>query len=155
MKLVQYDDKYVIYLNNLYLGSVNLDNNTNITTYVKEVLMNLNDYYHIKLNGFYKVHVYINNNYGMIMDVNKISDYDDFGIDNIELKVIINNNSKMYISTDNYDVIKNFNCFYIKDNKYYLNIDNLSNFTKYSDFFDIIYKDFDTILLDAKMIRRN
>ena len=156
MKLIQYDNDYVIYLNNCYLKGLDLNDTKVITEYVKDLLIKLNEYYNIRLKGFYRLYVYINEYYGIILEVIGIDNYDEFGIDDIELKVIVKNNCTMYLCTNNYDAIKDFNSFYIKNNKYYININNFTdNFINYSEFFDIIYKDIDKILMNAKYIRRD
>lgn len=155
MKYIQYDEDFTLYLNTLYLGKINLDDSEDISEYVKEVLIQLKDYYRIKLQGFYKIYVYVNKLYGMIMDIKKIEDYDDFGIDNIDLKIILKKNSEMFLKTDNYDFVKDRDCFFMKGNYYYINIESISKeYIHYVEFFDIIYKDIDKIISEAVLIRR-
>lgn len=154
MKFIQYDEDFTLYLNRLYIGKLNLDNSEDISEYVKEILIKLKDYYNIKLQGFYKVYVYVNKLYGIILDVRKMEDYDDFGIDSIDLKIILKKNSEMYLKTDNYDVVKDADCFFIKDNSYYINLDSVTkDYIHYVEFFDIIYRNIDKIINEAVLIR--
>ena len=156
MKLIQYDDKYIVFLNNLYLDKFNFDDSKAITERVKETIGKLNKYYSIVLKGFYKVLVYVNRCYGMIIEVLKLEEYDEYNSDSVDLKIIINNDTDIYLKTTNYDIVSEAKEFYYKNGYYYLNIKDISEgFDKYIEFFDIIYKDIDKILIDAKVIRRN
>ncbi|MGN0974278.1 MAG: hypothetical protein ACI4OT_05995 [Bacilli bacterium] len=155
MKLIQYDEEYIIYLNNLYIKEISLDNSEEISEYIKKLLLKLKDYYNIELSGFYRIYVYTNKLYGIIMEIIKVEDYDDFGIDNIDLKIILKKNSELLLKTENYDLVKDIDCFFVKDGFYYINIENIDkDYIHYVEFFDIIYKDVDKIIKDAQLIRR-
>lgn len=156
MRLIQYDDDYVFFLNRLYIKNIDFDNNKDVTNYINGVLKKISDCYHIQLKGFYKIYVYINEIYGIILEVMKMDDYGDYDVDSVDLKIIIKNKSKFFLETSNYDIVKNMKEFYLSNNKYYFDIKYIINdFNKYIEHFDIIYKDIDKKVMKANKIRRD
>jgi hypothetical protein len=107
--------------------------------YIKKIILNIKRKNIININGFYKINVYHNEKFGIILDILK-EDELDFFKDFLDFKVLVNYNSDIYFSFDDYFIINNKNIYY-NDNKYYINIKNLKQkeILKLSEFSKIVY----------------
>jgi len=103
----------------------------------------LNKYFNINLKGFYNVDVYIDNNYGTILEF--INDARDLYFSKLELNIKKINTSFLYEIEDiTYPNLKNI---YYYDNKYYIDyyLDNM-------EIAKINYKNISSIIKNAKKI---
>lgn len=116
-------------------------NKDNINGYVKELIIKLKRKYRKKISGLYKANIYINKNYGIIIDLIKEEDIDFFS-DMVDLKIILHENEEMYLSFDDYFLLKQKKIFFL-NNKYYININSLNKkeLLKMYEFCNIIYGD--------------
>lgn len=133
MKVTQNGDNFTIYiLNNKY------DND--IKDYVKKIVLKLKNKSKRYISGYYIVYVYINNTYGMIIELIKEEDFDFFK-DFIELDIKIKENSKIYFKFNDYFLIINKTNIYYYNNNYYIDIDTLTKkeFYKLLEYSSIIY----------------
>lgn len=114
-------------------------NKDNINGYVKELIIKLKRKYRKKISGLYKANIYINKNYGIIIDLIKEEDIDFFS-DMVDLKIILHENEEMYLSFDDYFLLKQKKIFFL-NNKYYININSLNKkeLLKMYEFCNIIY----------------
>lgn len=114
---------YNIYLNNSYIN-----NNcfSDMGEFIKKVIIKLKDIYNIKLKGFYSADVYINEKIGIFIKIKKKNKY-DFYMDDIDLRIYIHNNVKVYYKTDNLDIIYKYrnNIIKYKDNYFYIDISSI------------------------------
>lgn len=142
MKIEYNDTDIVVYINNAYLDIINWEDKRELADQVKKIFLRLKKYYNCSLNGFYKVIIYVNEKYGIILNIEKLEDF-DFKIDNIDLKIMINLNSTFYIELDNYPVFEEDRAVYQLDDKFYIDIDNLTDkeIIRYLEFGNIIYGD--------------
>ena len=135
MKIECIDDKMIIYL---YKDKLCLDDINILNKQVKSLFIKLIKKYHYDFFGFSKVNIYHNDLYGSVLEIEKIYN-NEFNIDIIDLKLVIYNNVPFYIEiSDNLylDVKEDF----IKDFKYYININKLDNLLKYLEYGKIAYK---------------
>lgn len=91
MKIVD-DDKLILFLNKKYLNSKLIFNFDNIEEYFKTIFEILNENYKIKLKGLYNIDVYIDNDYGVILEILK-QDYDFDYFDQIDMDIQIHKNN--------------------------------------------------------------
>ena len=119
MKIVSNEDNFTIYLirNNL--------ENIEVKDYVKETVIKLKDKLKKYISGYYEAIVYINNNYGMIIELTKESDFDFFK-DFIELDITIKENSTIYLKFKDYFSVLNKGNIYYYNNYYYVDINKLN-----------------------------
>ena len=138
---IEYTDKLVIYINNKYLENKNITFN-NIENCLKEICESLKESYGIKLKGLYDIDVYIDDNYGTVLEIEK-EDLDiDCYFDQIDMQIKIHN-SKFLLEINNLDSFYNHK-IYIYHNKYYSDYLNI-------EMGNLIYKT-DNILKKAKVI---
>ena len=134
MKIISNKEDFII-----FLVKTNLDN-IDLKEYVKKLIIKLKNKLKRYISGYYKVNVYINNYYGMIIELLKEEEYDFFK-DFVELDINIIENSKMYFEFTDYFTIINKTNIYYYNNNYYVNIDKLNKkeILKLSEYGKIIY----------------
>ena len=134
MRVISNKDNFII-----HILENNFDN-VDIKDYVKKIILKIKERLGQYISGFYEVNVYLNDFYGMIIEMIKKSDFDFFK-DFIELDININKDSKMYFEFEDYFVILNKNNIYFYNNKYYINIDQLnsSEQLKLSEYGKVMY----------------
>ena len=134
MKFASRGDCFTIYvLTNNFLDA-------EIKDYVKKMVLRLKNRFRKYISGYYKAHVYINDCYGMIIDLIKEEDFDFFK-DFIELDINILYDSEMYFKFNDYFLIMNKSDIFYYDDNYYVNIKKVSKreFLKLTEFGEIVY----------------
>jgi hypothetical protein len=128
VKLEVYDkDHYSIFLNKYYLEDINFKEKNQIEVYFKKILMGLEKYYNLKIQGYYNVIVYVNNLYGLVVELIKLED-DYFKIydKKVDMRVTFNLNSKLLYKVDDYFLGKSIKGvrknIYFYNNNFYINI---------------------------------
>lgn len=139
----------------VFLGrdNLNIEDRDELEKYLKNVFNKLNKYYDIRISGFYDVDLYIDKNYGIILDI--IRDDIDFEpiFNSVDMKITINKESFLY-KLDDY-IYSHFGNIYNYDNAYYLEVsDTLSNLDmmKLMEDATIVYKSIDEIKKRGKKI---
>lgn len=153
MKVEKINDKLLsIFLNIYYFKKTDINNKLELINIIKELLNKVENRFNLNLNGFYKINVYPNKKLGVFLDLIKIDD-NEF-TSGADFRIVIHQNEKFYLETDNYEDFK-----YIKRKKYfnrkfYINIEDLKNITKEIDLGNIIYgNDIKNILKEAKNVK--
>lgn len=118
------DDKIVLYVINQKID-FDIFCKEKIESFLKNIIVKLKKKGH-KISGFYNVNVYQNNNYGFIVEFKKESDLDFFP-DLIDLKMNIFYDSDIYLELDDYFLIDRYANKFCLNDKWYVNINNLSN----------------------------
>jgi len=142
MKILN-EKKLIIYLSNQYLDMKKIINIDDLEEYFKEILKILKETYNIEVFGLYNVDVYIDLEYGMILEFEKEELDFEYSHNQIDMKIKINY-SKFLYKTYDLDVEKN-DKIYIYKNSYY--IEKIKNI----EFYEIIYKT-DEIIKKGKTI---
>ena len=113
-KLYIHDEKKIIEIDKI---------KDNPEQFFKNIFLKLKNKYHMRLNGLYKIDLYVCNNYGIVVELKHEDDefYDDY-IEGVDLKIKINDDCETLFEIE--DVLltknmKNINIFLYK-NKYYL-----------------------------------
>lgn len=154
MKVIGNEDNLTIFINKSNL-KFNLQDKEELEDYFRSIFVKIKEFYNIKLNGFYITHAYIDDNYGIIIDMKK--DDNDFIYYNdyeIEMQLIINEITFLY---EIKDIFINKNIYpkidiYSYKNKYYIKLkeDVLNNIIEYVN---IIYKNTENILKYGKLLK--
>lgn len=126
---VEYADEhnFYIYLNKYYLANLELDNKKCVEDYFKKIFLNLKDNHHLDIYGYYNINVYVNKQYGLVIDVFKLSnDYFKIPNNKVDMKITIDNDNKFLYEIDDYFFImkylNNIKNIYYKNGKYYLEL---------------------------------
>ena len=96
MKIDFLNEKIIIYF---YEKKINLDNIDSLNRKVKDIFINLIKKRHLKLFGYFKIHIYQNNTYGCIFEIEKIYQ-NSFNIEIIDLKLVVHRNVSFYLEID-------------------------------------------------------
>lgn len=111
-------DNYKIFINKLFFKG-SFDEKENIIDFVKDIILKKRKV--LNLRGFYKVLVYVNKKIGMFIDMVKLEDSSYFN--NLDLRVIVNNDSEVYFETEDYFFIADGKDIRYLDGKFYLLVD--------------------------------
>ena len=89
MKVEVISNGYIIYLNQFNLIDIDFKNMNILEDSFKKLLKKLNNYYHIDINGYYNINVYIDSYYGAILQIEKesLDYYDYFESDTIAMRI--------------------------------------------------------------------
>ena len=114
MKII-INDRIIIYLNNEYLKYKNYDI-SKIEEYFKSIFQTLKYCYNLEIYGYYEIDVYIDKNYGIVIEMEK-DDIDFECYDQIDMRVTFHNQKFLYQIEDieyNKKIYKYKNKYYIK-----------------------------------------
>lgn len=140
MKVLRDEDgNFIIYLFHLK-NEESLEEKQEIIKLVKETVLKANKMYHLNLKGFYKVRVYMNKKVGLVIEIINV---DDISISNaIDLRVLVYFDQDFYIGVDNFDFLPAHKKVTFVDNKYYIDVNTLSERELFSllELGEVIYK---------------
>lgn len=131
MKVELISNGYIIYLNQFNLINIDFNAMDILEDNFKKLIKKLNTYYHIDINGYYNINVYLDKYYGAILQMEKedIGYYDYFDNDTIAMRIKKIETSFLYEVDDTLFAKNFFNKFKLitKNNHIYLKIiDDLS-----------------------------
>lgn len=114
MKVVQ-DNNIILYLKNEYLKQKGI---VDIEDSFKEIFELLREFYNIKINGFYDINIYTDQNYGIVIVLKKeLLDFDYYD-NQIDMKITFYDTNFLYEIEDLLE-FKNYKIYHYK-NKYYI-----------------------------------
>lgn len=147
MKLELFNlNNLTIYLNNAYLKNIKFDLQNNVEQQFKRLFIKVKNIYNIEMCGYYEVTVYLNDIYGMIIEIEKdTDDYVKLFGDTVDMKITFKFDSSIYYKLSEYKEfdIDNYNIYYY-DNNFYLEVLDNNNYTEYLKLIEnstIIYGD--------------
>lgn len=132
MKIVNLDEHCMtIFLNKFYLKNSNFDIKKDLESYFKSLFSKLKKYYNINISGYYNIDIYIDDNYGLVMNLKKEEiEYYDYFDNQIDMRIALKNNKFLYNVIDpflNNDLLGSNNIVYLYNGKYYIDImDNIN-----------------------------
>lgn len=136
MKLIFKDNKIIVFLNKpVKLKEIKSED------YFKKLFINIKNKYNLKLNGYYKINVFVDKFYGSIIEIEneELDYYDYFNQIDMEIKVI--NSTFLYQINYDYltkDILEKVNIYKIKD-KLYIKILEQDILNKIIEYSKIIY----------------
>lgn len=116
----------IFYLNKDYLNKINFNINDNVEQEFKNLFIKLKSIYKLDLSGYYEVIVYINDIYGIIIEMEKDDDeYIKIFGDTLDMKITFKFDCEIFYKIENIDFInfKNYNLYYY-NNELYLSLKN-------------------------------
>ena len=114
------------------LGEFDVYNKEQVLNLFKDVFLKVKDKYN--LSGFFDIDIYVNDNYGMIMEINNIHFYKNI----IDVKIKFHLDAVFLMEIDTDEILDYEDVYYYKDRFY-------GCFKDYSDK-EVIYKDIDVII---------
>lgn len=114
----------------------------NIETYIKDLIIKIKKTFHKKISGSYIVNIYQNKNYGLIIELKKQYHIELFP-DLIDLKLNVFYDSNILLELQDYYLISKYKNIYYNDDKFYININELTKKDRLclSEFCNYIYGD--------------
>jgi len=122
------------------LDSKKLEDKQEIITLVKNTVLKVNKIYHLNLQGFYKVRVYLNKKIGLVIEIIQV---DDISIHpTIDLRVLVYFDQDFYIEVDDYDVLPLHKKVIFVNDKFYIDVCSLDDkeISYLLEFGRVIYK---------------
>lgn len=147
MKIINLDENCMtIFLNKYFFKSEEIDIKKDLEGYFRNLFLNLQKYYDINISGYYNIDVYIDDNYGLVINIKKEEvEYFDYFDNQIDMRIVLKNNKFLYGVEDIYvkDIIKDKIDIYFYKNKYYIDFiyDVNINLISLIEFCDIVYDD--------------
>ncbi len=112
-----------IYLKKEIIKDIDFKDKENLENYLKKIFRILKDKYDIKIEGYYEIDAYIDNNYGVILNLNREDfDYYDYFKNQVDMKISIIDNEFLYEVEDIPKSLLNKVNVIIEGDKIYLKI---------------------------------
>lgn len=160
MKIVNLDENCMtIFLNKFYLKELNFDVKQDLENYFKQLFLKLKRYYNIIISGYYNIDVYIDNNYGLVMNLTKEDiEYYDYFDNQIDMRISIKNCRFLYAIDDPLCLkwLNNSDIYVYKD-KFYLDFnDEISDAGMMCllEFSEIIYDEQADVIRHSQKLKR-
>lgn len=106
------DEYFLIKVFDEYLGDFNIFDINDIKVFFRELFKKLIKKY--DLHGLIDAYLYINNNYGMIIELYELDSY----FDDLDVKININFSDLFLVNIDNKDILDYDDVYYYKDKFY-------------------------------------
>lgn len=158
MKVILNDDKIVLYLNKFMTEGLDFKNINGLEKYFRDLFIKLREIYNIKLNGFYYVYVYVDEFYGVILELEHENiEFFDYDENDIDMHIVLEKTSFLYELEDifdYYELLKSID-IYVYKNKYYGKIKEEISDSLYMNLVEmsnIIYKRCNDIIKYGKKI---
>lgn len=131
MKLI-IDENIVIFLDKLYLNNIDLKDYNLIEKKLIKLINKIQNKYLIDLNGYYNVYIYKDENYGIIIDMQKEElEYIDYFNEQLEFNIEVIEDSFLYKIDDilrlEKPLLNKFIIYKNKDNLYLKPKEKISN----------------------------
>lgn len=125
MKVVFDKDVLSLYINKVYFQNIDSSNKSILESYLRNLLIKLSVRYDLVFDGYYNVLVYVDENYGVIIDITKEElEYFDYFSNQVQFNIKVIESSFLYelidypVSlVDELDVYKISDKIYVKIKK--------------------------------------
>lgn len=159
MKCIFYDNNILIYIQKSHITEKDFENLSYIEEYFKNIFLKIKQKYQIDIKGFYFVNVYIDNIYGIVIEIQEEKlEFIEYYDDSIDMKISLHQEQFLYKINDILDLGKNIKSkfdIYSYQNKWYIKPKNLIGdkiLYKILEYTEIIYKDTNKIINYGKKI---
>lgn len=113
-------NNYNIFLTREYVKCIDISSNEAIIQFIKDYISKIKTRFN--LTGFYKAKVFPKDNLGIFIELIKL-DESDFS-NNLDLRIIVYFNEKIFYETDDYYLIENCNSKRYFDGKFFCIVDD-------------------------------
>lgn len=136
MKIEMFDlNNITIYLNKEYLSIINFNFEENVEKEFKKLFLKIKDIYNLKIKGYYEVTVYINDIYGVIIEMEQEDDeYIKLFGETLDMKIRFKFDSDIYYKLEEFKDYKLDNYhLYFDDKNFYIELLDDIEYEKYLD----------------------
>ena len=146
-------------LNKIYLNQIDFEDKEKLEIYFHKLLKTLKEFYKININGYYEINVYVDNNYGVILELKKEEiEYFSYYEDEVDMQLIVHNTVFLYEIEDYFWIekeLKNKILLYKYNKKIYMvinhNVDDIL-LGKIIENSNLKYKDNQKIIKEKNLI---
>ena len=97
MKVNIKNDLLIIYINKIFQKNIDTNDKEQLEQTLKEIFIKINNRYQITFNGYYNINIYIDKNYGSIIEIKKEElEYLDYFTNQIEMNIKVIEDSFLY-----------------------------------------------------------
>lgn len=125
------DNDITIYLNKEYLEKLNINTKNINSNYILKIIDKIKSIHKIDINGYYNAYIYIDNNYGIIINIQKEEiEYFDY-FNTVELNINVTEDNFLYKIDDIFNLseylLNKFTLYKNKENIYLKVKEQLTN----------------------------
>ncbi len=120
MKIEEKEDELVLFLKKSEIENFCFEDLEAIEDSFRSLFLNLEEYYHITIEGFYNIHVYLDPEEGMVLTLQQ-EDLDYYPFHQVEMRIVKEETSFLYqveepldFLTPDFDIYVYKNHFYVK-----------------------------------------
>lgn len=119
VKLVMHKDNIIVFLNKTYIQNIDLTDKSSVEKYLGKLILQIKRKYDIELYGYYNITLYVDMNYGIIINIKKEElEYLDYFNNELEMNIEVIEDSFLYQIEDIFSLDKYIlNKFEIYKNK--------------------------------------
>lgn len=123
MRLITDGDMIILYLNRMYIRSLDFTDKEATEKYMKRLLLKISNKYDLNFDGYYVVNLYVDMSYGVVIEVIKEElEYLDYFGNQIEINTNVTYDSFLYEISDLDSSIFNKLVVYKLNDKFFLKI---------------------------------
>lgn len=116
MKIDFINNTYIVYLNKYNIIDFDFNNTNILEDNLRNLLMRLKKYYKLDIRGYYNIDIYIDESYGVILEVSEDENYYDYFSDTVSIRMKKNKTIFKYeVEDTSYISIDKFKISNIKD----------------------------------------
>lgn len=87
MKIDFMNNTYIVYLNKYNIINFDFNNTKILEDNIRNLLIRLKKYYKLDIKGYYNIVIYIDESYGVILEVSEDDNYYDYFSDTVSLRM--------------------------------------------------------------------
>lgn len=126
MKIDFRDNNLIVFLNKKMVSGVDFFNKSILEKYFRDLFLKFNETYDIDMNGSYNINVFADDNYGIVLEIEKEEiEYFDY-YDVVDMNITISKYNKFLYKLNNY--IDNLGKIYLYNENLYLEPINIDFF---------------------------
>ncbi len=129
--------EYRIFVNRGYYLDIDYNKQSDLISLVKEIVLKYKN--KLNLSGFYKVKVYPIDRVGIYIDLVNMDSLEYST--NIDLRVIVYQNKKVYFETDDYFIIDKYDNIVYYNKLFYVNINKIEDINEIVDYGRFVLED--------------
>lgn len=97
MKLTFQNNEIIIYLNKSYIKNIDFQNKKTLENYLNKILNKIKNKYEIYISGYYNVKIFLSEEYGIIIDIQKEElDYPEYFSGEVDMNISVIEDKFLY-----------------------------------------------------------
>ena len=97
MKLTFQNNEIIIYLNKSYIKNIDFQNKKTLENYLNKILKKIKNKYEIYISGYYNVKIFLSEEYGIIIDIQKEElDYPEYFSGEVDMNISVIEDKFLY-----------------------------------------------------------